>query len=110
MIVVEFHSLADFIEELRFAPETIADKVVRFQIAKTPEQVEQVSFEVSAWATAVKNGDEKYLLEFMAKVGRDQLDADDESGSQAAEKLKSNLTEHCDDMGMRVGPGKIEPF
>ncbi len=110
MIVIEFSSIDEFIDELRYAPETIRDKTVRFAIGKTAEQAEQVSFEISVWATAVKQGDEQYLLEFMAKAGCDHLDSNDLSGSAAADAMKAKLQEHCDDLSMRLGPGKIEPF
>ncbi len=110
MIVVEFSTIEDFLAELRDAPQRIADKTVRCEIARTPEQAERVSFEVTIFMTSVQKGDEQYLLELMSKVGTDQLDADDMSGSNAAYALRTKLEEHCDDLGLVVKAGKIEPF
>lgn len=111
MTTVGFDNLDDFIAELRGERDLIADKIVRWQLNRTPEQAEGFSFEVDVWATAVrKGGDESYLMEFGNVAGFDNNEEGTTSGTDSAATLKAKLTEACDDMGMKLRPGKIEVF
>ena len=109
MMVVEHNSLASFIKELECEKDRIADKTVRWSTGRTPEQEEQVTFEVDVWATALrKGGDEDYLIELGQSVGCD--DQERNAGSDAAAKMMQELEDACDRLGLRLMPGKIELF
>ena len=109
MITVEHTTLADFIAELKAERELIADKTVRWRTSRTPEQEEQVTFEVDVWATALrKGGDEDYLIEFGTVVGCDAKN--DEKGSAKAAEMMGVLADACENLNLQLRPGKIELF
>jgi hypothetical protein len=109
MIVVGFSSLEDFLVELKSEQGNIADKIVRWQSVRTPEQKEQVSFQVMVWATAIKRGGEiESLLELGVPTGRDRDKL--ENGSEEAAKLLAQLGEFCEANGLEIRPGKIEVY
>jgi hypothetical protein len=109
MTVVEFASIDDFIAELRDECSLIADRIVRWHISRTPEQREGVSFQIDVWATALrKGGDEDLLLEFGQPVGSDSQHG--QPGTQGANAIRSRLAEACDDLGLKIRPGKIEVY
>jgi hypothetical protein len=109
VIVVGFSSLEDFLAELKSEQPNIADKIVRWQSVRTPEQKEQVSFQVMVWATAIKHGgDIDSLLELGLPSGRDI--GQEDRGSDEAAKLLLQLSEGCEAMGLEIRPGKIEVY
>ena len=110
MIVVEFHTLDEFISELREQFHHVADKIVRWQKNTTPEQKEGVSHQIDVWATALKKGggDEDWLMEFGAVAGRDTRS--DNAGSKVADEWLGRLTSACAEMRLKLRSGKIEVY
>lgn len=109
MITVEFDSLEDFIAELRDGQTVVRDNLVRWKVGQTAEQAEAVTFEIDVWATAiVKLPEGEQLFEFGRSVGSD--DASGAHGTKAANAMRAALAEACDDLGLRLRPGKIEPY
>jgi len=113
MIVIGFSTIIDFVAELKAERDNIADKIVRWQWVRTPEQPEQISFQVNVWATAIKRGgDIECLLEFGLATGRDrvQKNGTEGDGSRAAEQLLNALEDACESLGLEIRPGKIEVY
>jgi hypothetical protein len=111
MNVVNYTSIDDLFSELREEATRVVDKIVRLQVARVPEQVEEISFEVGVWITAlIKLDDDSYLLEFGASAGCDDTSAKTHTGSECAAHTKQRLSELCDDVGLKLRPGKIEVY
>lgn len=118
MPLVTFDNLAQFISELRDDPTKIAERTVRWHVQVTPEQQEAITFQVEAWATAIKLGDQiDTLLEFGNVAGSygeplehadSTTPATSTNGSDTEKKWHEHLVEVCDELGLRVRPGKIE--
>ena len=110
MITVGFTSLEDFIAELESAPNEVADSMVRWQVARTPEQKEAISFQVDVFATAIiVRSDCDYLAEFGKTVGSN-TQHNEAAGDRAADTLKQRLIDACLPLHLHVRPGKIEVY
>lgn len=112
-MLVHHKNLDDFIAELRDCQTTVADKIVRWQSGKLAKDHDEIEFEVAVFGTAIVGRDDAdYLLEYAESVGIDRNAYGDIStaGSERAKALRKKLQEHCDDMGLRLLPGKLELF
>lgn len=115
MQVIQFKTTEEFIAELREEAAQICDKMVRWQLNRTPEQAEQVTFQVDVWATCLRIGGEAdYLYEFGNVAGCDNTISEDPvqqtAGTDTANAWKAKLADACDDLGLKFRPGKIEVF
>ncbi len=118
MIVVQLTSIDEFIGELQrtAVPESgeapdakIMDNMIRWRVNRSPEQREEVSFQVSVWATAIlQETDADYLLEFGKALGSSE--AKDSPVEIKVNGMESSLKAACDLLGLKVRPGKIEVF
>jgi hypothetical protein len=113
MQVVAVAKLSDFIDEVREEAHRVANRMVRWHVLRNPEQPEQISFQVGAWATALlgtETDPEQYLLECFVPCGRDSVKLPSTEGTDTAGKARQMLAEACDDKGLRLRPGKIEVY
>lgn len=100
-------SIQDFCSELRERSEDVQQRTVRVAIVREPEQREAVTFAVGFAATCVLNtSDGPCLLEYVTGTGSDGRSG--EHGSSKAADMDRLLRETCDDLQLKVRPGKIE--
>src|SRR5690606_6146559 len=107
-MVVQLGSIEDFCSELRDRSDAVRERIVRCATVRAPEQKERVSFAVGISATTVLNTEDgPCLIEYSGLCGRDTPAKGDE-GSQEAARMDRLLRETCDDLALRVRPGKNE--
>lgn len=83
--------------------------IVRVRVDKTPQQQEQVTFDVTFWATAlIVSPDLDHVLEFGGHCGVDDVSAQDTAGSELAEAWKQQVQRVCDAYDLSLRRGKIE--
>lgn len=110
MTIVSIAKLDDFIAELRECVYRI-NLPVRWHEVRAAEQKEAISFEVGAWATVLVGNEaeaDSYLAECLIPCGRDSKAGND--GTANAAKAKAKLAEACDDMNLKLRPGKWEVY
>jgi hypothetical protein len=117
--VLEIKDLEALIDELKEVRHRIADRTVRWEVMHIPQS--EVAIQVGVWATAIcrKDGSdtssEEYLIEFGRPVGVDDLEITESDGggpvgTNNAAAMRAKLLEACDDLGLKLRPGKIEVF
>ena len=117
MMRVTTTNVDDFLENLRSEPNgSVLQNIVYVSISRNPidgDKRTAARFAVTVQASAVVNlpGDEgQYILEYGETVGVDYEDSTKRhTGSDAAAEIKRKIIEHCDDVGLRVRPGIVEP-
>lgn len=110
-------TVEDFLENLRSVPPTmVLQGIVYVSIHRNPldgTKRNAVKFDVTVQADVVvnlSNDEGQYILQYAEQVGRDYEDGSQErGGSERAEEIKRKIVEHCDDVGLRVRPGVVEP-
>jgi len=113
---VEVTTIEDFCSELRIdaEKEQVWNKEVRYRIDRSPEQDEEISFQVGIWLTAIVDvGEDRYILELGVPTGCDHTyveGEDDNVGTRLANGWKQRVQEICDDVGLILRPGKFELY
>lgn len=113
---VECNTIDEFCDELKQELNNLLGKCVRVRIDVTPEQEEQVTFEVGFHATALVIADEgSWLLQFSGIAGCDQYMENeigetflDESGRDIAMGWHSQIQDVIEGTDVIIRHGKIE--
>ena len=108
---VEVTTIEDFCSELRIdaEKEQVWNKEVRYRIDRSPEQDEEISFQVGIWLTAIVDiGEDRYILELGVPTGCDETGSP--RGTHTANEWKQRVQEICDDVGLTLRPGKFELY
>ena len=112
IMIVECGNIREFCEELTHDLDYVHGQVVRIRIDRTPEQEEEVSFEVGFVATVVMaTPGSEWLLKFEGCAGIDDpLDNGemDEVGSATASSWREAIEDILQGTDIRIGAGKIE--
>lgn len=109
---IQVANVDDFLGELHCESTRVKNGVVRFQVYRTPEQDERVSFDVAVLATAILTDDDKRpvaILEYIEACGRDSRKEVD-AGSRRAAEIELRIREACGSLNLSVRPGKFELF
>jgi len=113
-MIIEFDTLADFLDEIAVEASRIHEKTVRAQTVKAAEQAEGVSYKVAYTVTAlVKSDDGQWLLQYYDLAGSDEPNRrtnPHRAGSDQAQAWDSQVKETCDQLGLKKRPGRIEVF
>ena len=112
VMIIECGTISEFCQELQHDLDYVHGHVVRIRIDRTPEQEEEVSFEVRFVATVVMvTQDSEWLLKFEGCAGTDEPFDNgemDELGSAAALNWREAIEDILQDTDIRIGAGKIE--
>jgi hypothetical protein len=107
---VELDNVDDFLGEINRESDHLWERCVRYQVSRMPEQDDEITFKVGLWLTAIVAKESgNWIIEMFAFSGRDE---DDEprmaEGSNAADAWLSRVRTACEDLDLKLHPGKIE--
>jgi len=108
---VEVNTVEEFCAEVSEEAKLnrIFDKVVRLKVDRTPEQDEEVSFQLGLWATVwVKTDDSQWVIQFASVAGTDEPSVEITDGSRKVEHWIKMITEQCERLGLTIRDGKWE--
>lgn len=98
------------------SPNVVLQRTVRVEVYERSMEEKpvrdsiRVQIVIQASAVVAMGDDGEYLLQFGQDCGIDYNDGSGEmNGTIKANKLRAKIQEFCDDEGLRIGPGTIEP-
>lgn len=107
-MIVTCNSMDELIEELSNPDIAVHGKTVRISTSKRRLDTVRHMVVVQVSAIIVEKGGNEYLVQFGEECGIDYSDSSQEfAGSEKAKKLRKILTEVCEKLSLKVGPGVI---
>lgn len=103
-------SLDEFIEDLN-NHDAIVEDVIRFSTVHedhpTNDLIESVYAQATALVFSKQPGFQEYLLQVGLSCGQNYSDAEENAGTQTADKYRNQLKEYAESRGWRLGSGVV---